>query len=248
MEIVSPALQGSAKCCVEFALWEGLRTLYGMSTTWAGLFDWDGVIIDSSRQHEKSWHALAAEEKRPLPPGFFLRSFGMKNEKIIPELFHWTHEPAEIRRLSLRKEELYREIILRDHIAPLPGVRELLEQLSVKSVPCVIASSTPRANIDVVIESFGLSRYFKDIVAGEDVTHGKPDPEVFLKAAGKAGFAPSRCVVFEDAHVGIEAGKAAGMKVVGVATTHPAETLDGADLIVNRLTDLTLEQLQQWFA
>jgi beta-phosphoglucomutase family hydrolase len=225
-----------------------LGTLRRMSSKrWAALFDWDGVVIDSSRQHEKSWHALAEEERRDLPPGFFLRSFGMKNEKIIPELFHWTTEAGEIRRLSLRKEALYREIIRREHIAALPGVRRLLDELRGGGIPCAIASSTPRANIDAVIEDLGLTGYFEAVVAGEDVTHGKPHPEVFLLAASKLNMPPERCVVLEDAHVGIEAGKAAGMKVVAVATTHAKETLEGADLVLERLTELKLASLEQWF-
>jgi beta-phosphoglucomutase-like phosphatase (HAD superfamily) len=85
------------------------------------------------------------------------------------------------------------------------------------------------------------------MVSAEDVTHGKPDPEVFLLAAQKLGMSPNRCVVFEDAHVGIEAARAAGMKVVGVATTHPADALQGADRVVRQLDELSVAELNQWF-
>ena len=214
---------------------------------WAALFDWDGVIIDSSRQHEESWQRLGEEEKRSLPPGFFLRSFGMKNEKIIPELLEWTNDPREVRQLALRKEALYREIIGCDGIAPLPGVREFLADLRGASIPCAVGSSTPRENIDCVIDALGIREFFAAMVCGQDVKHGKPNPEVFLLGASKLAMPPSQCVVFEDAHVGIEAAIAGGMKVVGVATTHPPESLRGANRVVRRLDELKLAELDEWF-
>ena len=214
---------------------------------WAAIFDWDGVIIDSSRHHERSWDRLAAEEKRALPDGFFLRSFGMKNQTIIPELLRWTTDTAEIERLSSRKEVLYRENLSAEGISPLPGVLKLLEDLRGEDIPCAIASSTPRKNIECVIDQIGVRNYFSATVSGEDVTHGKPNPEVFLLAARRLGAAPERCVVFEDAHVGIEAAVAAGMKSVGVATTHAAESLHRADRVVQRLTEISVAELNNWF-
>ena len=215
--------------------------------TWAAIFDWDGVVIDSSRQHERGWEMLAAEEGRVMPPGFFKRSFGMRNDRVISELLGWTRDPDRLRQLSARKEQLYRELIQHDHIAPLPGVVAWLDALRATRVPCAIASSTPRSNIECVIDALNLRSYFPATVTAEDVTRGKPDPEVFLCAAAKLGVAPPRCVVFEDAHVGIEAARAAGMRVVGLATTHPAETLQDADRVVTRLDELTVKQVRRWF-
>jgi HAD superfamily hydrolase (TIGR01509 family) len=205
------------------------------------------VIIDSGRQHEQSWQQLAVEQTRPLPPGFFLRSFGMKNERIIPELLGWTTDTKEVQQLSLRKESLYREIIAREDISPLPGVVEFLNALQREAIPCSVGSSTPRENIDCVIGRLGIRAYFRAVVCGQDVTHGKPNPEVFLLAAKKLGVPPRQCVVFEDAHVGIEAAIAGGMKVVGVATTHPPESLHRADRVVRRLDELAVTEIQQWF-
>ena len=212
---------------------------------WAAIFDWDGVIIDSSRQHELSWEQLAQHENQVLPAGHFQRSFGMKNERIIPELFGWTTDPVEIKRLSWLKEEFYRQIVRASGIQALPGVREFLERLDAAGIPRIIGSSTPRENIELVIELVGLRRYFQPIVAAADVTHGKPDPEVFLLCAQRLGFLASQCVVFEDAHVGIAAARAAKMKVVGVATTHPAATLLAADRIVHRLDELHPADLER---
>jgi beta-phosphoglucomutase family hydrolase len=213
----------------------------------AAIFDWDGVIIDSSRQHELSWQQLAKEEKRELPPNFFLKSFGMKNQKIIPELLGWVKGDEDVAQLAHRKETIYRETIRKTGIAPLPGVRELLEALRAAQIPCAIGSSSTRENITCVIDNVGLKDFFEAIICGDDVHRGKPDPEVFLLAASRLGAPPDKCVVFEDAHVGLEAARRGGMKVVGVATTHPAESLHDADRVVGRLTEVTVADLAKMF-
>lgn len=213
------------------------------------LFDWDGVVIDSSSQHEESWERLAAEENRLLPQGHFKRGFGMKNETILPNLLGWSHDPEEIRRLSLRKEELYREIILEKGIKALPGVPELLAMLSDLGIPAAIGSSTHRLNIMTTLRVLGLEHRFAAICSAEDVTLGKPDPQIFLLAAKSIHRAPEHCVVFEDAQVGIDAGLKGGMKVIGVATTHPKSELQGPHWTVNRLTEVTWEKLASlWVA
>lgn len=212
------------------------------------IFDWDGVVIDSSRHHEESWNRLAQEERLPLPEGHFLKGFGMKNEAIIPAILDWTHDPGEIRRLSLRKEVLYREIIRAWGIDPLPGVRVFLERLEAAGIPAVIGSSTHRLNITTSLDILELGRFFTAIVSAEDVTLGKPDPQVFLKAAGKIARPPSSCIVFEDAPMGIEAALAGGMKAVGVAGTHGSATLSRAHRIVPRLDELRIRDLEALFA
>ena len=211
----------------------------------AVLFDWDGVIIDSSRQHEESWERLAFEEKKTLPADHFTVGFGKKNEWIIPSLLRWTDDLAEIKRLSLRKEALYREIIVERGLSALPGVHVFLERLRAAGVPNCIGSSTHRENITTILGVLGFEGLFGGMVTSEDVSLGKPHPDVFLKAAAKTGVAPVRCVVLEDALAGIEAGHAGGMKVVGVATTHPAEVLAGkVHRVVKRLDELTVADLR----
>lgn len=215
---------------------------------WGAIFDWDGVVIDSSSQHEESWERLAVEIDKSLPEGHFKRGFGRKNEFIIPEQLNWSHDPAEIHRLSLRKEALYRDIVRERGLSPLPGVKEWLQTLKDAGVPCVIGSSTHRLNIGAALEIIHLSEYFQAIVSAEDVTHGKPAPDVFLKAASKIQREPARCVVFEDAHVGVEAAHNAGMKVVAVATTNPIADLHKADLAVESLDRVPLTTLDEWFS
>ena len=209
---------------------------------WGAIFDWDGVVIDSSRCHEESWERLAREEKRELPGGHFKAGFGRKNEVIIPEILGWTRDGAEIERMSLRKEELYRSVVRERGVEPLPGVRAWLERLCDASVPCVIGSSTHRANID-------LAPFFRDIVSAEDVKLGKPNPEVFLKAAARICRFPEKCVVFEDAFAGLQAARNGGMRCVAVATTNSAESLAGhADRVVLRLDEIQPAELTAWFA
>lgn len=207
------------------------------------LFDWDGVVIDSSAAHEESWERLSAEEGLPLFEGHFKLGFGRKNAFIIPNLLKWTDDPAEVKRLSLRKEALYRDIIAEKGLEALPGVRDLLKFLQDQGIPCCVGTSSDRLNIETSFELLGLGEYFVDIVSSEDVSHGKPDPEVFLLAANKVDRRPERCVVFEDALYGIEAGLKGGMKVVAVATTNPIDALHEAHIAVDRLTDLDYGQL-----
>jgi beta-phosphoglucomutase family hydrolase len=207
------------------------------------IFDWDGVVIDSSSHHEESWNRLADEIGKVLPPGHFKRGFGMKNEWIIPNLLEWTQSSQEIHRLSHRKEELYREVIRERGIEPLPGIRELLELLGEKGVPCAIGSSTHLQNITSTLGLLNLSHRFIAIRSAEDVNRGKPDPEIFLKAANSIQCLPENCVVFEDAQVGIDAAVAAKMKVIAVATTHPASQLYRADQVVDRLTEVHWDKL-----
>ena len=119
----------------------------------------------------------------------------------------------------------------------LPGVRELLDSLDANGVPRAIVTSTPRANLDLILASLGLTERFQALVAEEDASKGKPDPEGFLVAAERLGVSPAHCVVIEDAPAGLQAAKAAGMRAIGVTTTHPAPDLADADLVVDTLTE-----------
>jgi len=218
-----------------------------MPAAFAAIFDWDGIIIDSSRIHGESWAILAARENKYLPHDYFAKSFGMRNDTIIPKILRWTDDEDEIRRLSDLKEATYRELLAERSIAPLPGVKAFLTMLRSGGIPCAIGSSTPRLNIAAALAPLGFADCFRVIVAAEDVTRGKPDPHVFLLAAQQLGVAPERCVVFEDALVGVEAALAGGMKVVAVTTTSPAAALKSADRVVDRLDELSMREIERLF-
>jgi len=224
---------------------EALRA--GVIMNFGVIFDWDGVIIDSSDFHEASWERLAEHEGKELPPGYFKKGFGMRNETIIPEILQWTNDPQEVQRLADLKEQFYRAVMIRQGISPLPGVRPLLKSLRDHGIKCAVGSSTPLLNITTALNLLGLRDSFDAIVAAEDVTRGKPDPQVFLVAAQKIGMPPYRCVVFEDALAGIDAGRKAGMKVVAVATTNPPDRLTLAHRIVQRLDEISVDALERLF-
>ena len=211
------------------------------------IFDCDGVIIDSSALHIEAWKKLAAEEGLEFPEHLFKKSFGMKNEQIIPQLFKWTIDPKEIRRLDARKELLYRELIQIRGAATFPGVEPFLAMLQEQGIPCVIGSSAPRLNVTAALNSLGFEGFFQATVSGDDAILGKPDPQIFLMCARALGIRPGECVVFEDAHVGIAAARAGGMKVVAIANTFPRASLHDADYVVERLDELTLVNLKHLF-
>lgn len=218
-----------------------------MKAPWAAIFDWDGVILDSSKHHEESWARLAEEEGKILPEGHFLRGFGRRNVEIMRDLLAWSDEMEEIQRLSLRKEELYRAVVEDWGIQSLPGVRPWLERLGAAGIPCAIGSSTEEKNVRLGLRLLGLESFFATAVTAEHVQKGKPAPDVFLEAARRLGARPQRSVVFEDAPSGVEAARAAGMRVVGVTTTHPGGHLAGVDREVCRLDELRVEEVSDWF-
>lgn len=209
----------------------------------AVIFDWDGVVIDSSAQHEHAWEILAKEISKPLPDGHFLLGFGKKNQVIIPEILGWATDPTTITSLSNRKEEIYRELVQASGIHVLPGARELLAALLKAGIPRAIGSSTPRANLDAIFAATGLDAFFDAIACGDDVTHGKPAPDIFLLAAQRLHLPPADCLVIEDAHVGLEAARRAGMETLAVATTNPLADLQYADAAVESLASVTLDFL-----
>ena len=209
------------------------------------IFDWDGVVIDSSAQHERSWEILAKEISKPLSEGHFKLGFGKKNQVIIPEILGWAKDPEEIAALSDRKEAIYRELVRQSGVQILPGARELISALRLERIPCAIGSSTPRANLDAIFAATGLGELFEKIVSGDDVVHGKPAPDVFLLAAKLLGLPPAECLVVEDAHAGIESASRAGIPVLAVATTNPISELVAATGAVESLTDATPALLRE---
>ena len=164
------------------------------------------------------------------------------------DMLHWSEDPSEIQRLSLRKEELYREVVRDWGIEPLPGVKIWLERLEKAGVPCGIGSSTEAKNVELGLGMLGLGKFFRTAVTAEHVQKGKPAPDVFLEVAKRLEADPSRCVVFEDAPAGVEAGRSAGMRVVGVTTTHPGGHLEQVDREVRQLDELEVEDFASWFS
>ena len=213
------------------------------------IFDWDGVVVDSCKEHLDSWRMLAEAHGHTIPENFMLDTFGKRNVEIIPDILKWTSDPSEVQKMSDEKEVYYRKIVADRGIPTVEGVREFLAKLRDAGVPCAIGSSTPRENLEQALEKLGLSEYFAAAATMEDVEHGKPAPDVFLCAAEKIGVPPRKCVVFEDSEAGIDAAIAARMKSVAVATTHPADFWERRfagfpDIIIENFTPLSVSDIE----
>jgi HAD superfamily hydrolase (TIGR01509 family) len=197
------------------------------------IFDHDGVLVDTLKLHQDAWEELGRRSGLGLTPELVHRTFGMTNPSILRLVAGEAITDAEIADFSDRKETCYRDLA-RGNIALMDGVRDVLDALTAAGVALAIGSSGVRANLELTVAECGLGGRFARITSLEDVTRGKPDPQVFLVAAAGAGVPPERSVVFEDAPVGVRAAKAAGMYAVGVASSNPAEALRdaGADEVV----------------
>ena len=200
----------------------------------AVLWDLDGTLVDSEDLHWKSWQHAMGLERRPVTFDQFKASFGQRNETILREWLGSTATMDDINRVAEAKEIEYRRLAGEHGLTPLPGAAEWLVRLHAAGWKQAIASSAPRLNVDVMLRALHLDQYFDAIVTSEDVTRGKPDPQVFLTAASKLRVPPSRCIVVEDAAAGIEAARRAGMHSIGVSRT---ATL-GADAFVSSLSEL----------
>ncbi|HEX8336578.1 MAG TPA: HAD family phosphatase [Pyrinomonadaceae bacterium] len=200
----------------------------------AALWDVDGTLIDSREYHWLSWQDALAAEGFKVTPEQFADSFGRRNDEILRGYFP-SYPPGEITRVGDAKEIAYRRLVREHGIDLLPGVGRWLDRLRGEGWLQAVASSAPRANLVVIVEALGLSDYFAAVASAEDVTVGKPDPQVFLVAAARLGVEPGRCVVVEDAPAGTEAARRAGMRCVGVLSSHASLR---ADTVVRTLEEL----------
>jgi HAD superfamily hydrolase (TIGR01509 family) len=213
--------------------------MYQKRREYAVLWDVDGVIIDSGEQHRESWRMLAQENGLNYSDERFWASFGRRNADVIPYLFDITPPKDELARLADRKEEIFRQLLAAE-AQPLPGAKELMEALHQAGYRQALGSSAPTANITLVVELLGIGRFLDGSVSGEEVTHGKPAPDIYLAAAERSGVVPTQCLVIEDAVAGIEAAHAADMTALAVRRAGVADPpgLQQADYIASSLTEV----------
>lgn len=206
-------------------------------SSYAVIFDMDGVIIDSNPYHKISLRQFCEKYGFHLSDEELIKKiYGRTNKEWIANLFG-NLSKEELSRYGEEKESLFREIFKND-IRALDGLPEFLENLKQNNVPIAIGTSAPRSNVDFVLDHTRLANYFSVILHEADVEHGKPNPEIYLKVAARLGYEPSRCIVFEDSLSGVESARRAGAKVVGVATTHSMEELSHTDFIIRDFKDL----------
>jgi HAD superfamily hydrolase (TIGR01509 family) len=201
----------------------------------AVLWDMDGTLVDSLGLHWIAWRDIAAAAGITVTYGQFVSTLGKRNDEILLEWFGPDVDPTYAARLSLDKEARYRELIRTEGIRPSPGVMTWIARLRAAGWKQAVATSAPRLNEEAVVDALRMADLFDARIAAEDVTHGKPHPEVFLVAAARVGASRHRAIVVEDAAAGIEAGRRAGMRTIGVSANGP---LPGADIVVSSLADL----------
>jgi beta-phosphoglucomutase len=208
----------------------------------AVIWDMDGVIADTSLYHRQAWQQALLKKGINYTEEDFQKGFGQRNEEIIKSILGEETSQDEIKEITVDKEESFRSLV-KPNIKSLPGVIELLKTLAGHEIKQALASSTPMENLILLTGELGIKGYFQVIVSAEDVSIGKPDPQVFLLAAKRLGVEPENCIVIEDAVTGIAAAKKAGMTCLAVTNTNPGTKLTEADLIVDSLETITVTDI-----
>jgi beta-phosphoglucomutase family hydrolase len=212
----------------------------------AVLWDLDGVIADTGESHYLAWKGVFAKRGATFSHEDFMRFFGRRHDTIIEFALGKDLPREEFDKVTEEKQADYRRRVVRS-LKAMPGAIELLKSLQEHGVKSAIASSAPIENITVILRALDIERYFQAIAPGTEVPVGKPDPQVFLLAAERLAVGPRNCLVIEDAIAGVKAAKQAGMKCVAVTNSHPADTLEEADLIVDSLEKVGVEELKGLF-
>jgi beta-phosphoglucomutase family hydrolase len=197
----------------------------------AVLFDMDGVVVDNLPYHVDAWLLFCERKGIPLTREIFYRELNGMNSK---DTFEWFYKRemsrAEVEVLEDEKELIYRDFY-RDHINPAPGLLVFLQTLRAHGIKTALATSAGPGNIDFILDGLGIRDQFDAVIGGAEVRKGKPDPEIYLKAADLVGVEPGLCWVIEDSLQGIAAGQSAGMRVVGISTSHTPAELAHTDVV-----------------
>lgn len=214
----------------------------------AAIFDMDGTLVDNSAVHVRAFELFCNRYGVNDWRNKLEKAFGMGSDDIMRMLL-----PEEVIRerglqaLGDEKEEIYRTIYAPE-IAPVKGLKELLELLRKAGIRCAVGSSGCRQNVEFVLSSCKIEEYFEVKISGDMVSRCKPEPEIYLTAAKALGVKPEECIIFEDARAGFEAARRAGAgSIVAIATTLPSEVIleeQLADVVVEDFSEITsIEQL-----
>ena len=203
----------------------------------------DGVVVDNTKYHILAWQGFAKQYGLAVSAKTVREKFmGRLGREIMRDVLKRDLSQSEILRLDAKREAGYRKLYSKA-IKSVTGLDIFLKHLKDNKVKIALATAAPAANVKFTLNRTGLKKYFKVIIDATGVKRGKPSPDVFLKAAKVLKVKPGRCIVFEDAMMGIEAAKRAGMKVVGVATSHPKHELTHTDLVIKNFKNLKLSKL-----
>jgi beta-phosphoglucomutase len=210
-----------------------------MSEIRALIFDMDGVIVDSNPWHRIAWTEYTRRHGVEMTEAMQERMYGKRNDEIVRDFLGATLDEPTVFAHGAAKEALYREL-MKPRIAEslVPGIREFLARY--RDLNLAVATNAEAPNVDFVLDDAGLRSFFRVIVNGHQVTNPKPHPEIYLRVAEQLGVFPEHCVVFEDSYSGVASGLAAGMRVIGVTTTHTS--LPGISLLIPDFNDPALEE------
>ena len=212
----------------------------------AFIFDMDGTIVDNMAFHTDSWITFFQRRGKDIDADeFFRTTAGRQGQEIIRSHLGEHLENDEIVTLNEEKEAVYRELY-EPHRKTVTGFDDLIEQAKLRGVALAVATAAPNANIAFTLDGLDLRRHFDTVVGAADVPRGKPHPDVFLLAAERCGVAPEHCIVFEDAPLGVEAARRAGMRAVVLTTTLPAAAFAEFDNVIHIASDfseLTIDEL-----
>ena len=209
----------------------------------AVIWDMDGVLADTAPFHLSAWQKVFQERGVKFTKEDFRHSFGRRNDAIIRKTLGKETSQEEIDAISGKKEASFRRRIGRN-LKPLPGVIKLITSLEEHGFKMALASSAPIENIQLLSTGLGIENRFQAIISDKDVTQGKPNPQGFLLAAQRLGVEPRNCIVIEDAVAGVAAAKRAGMHCLAITNTHPRESLAEADLIVDTLEGVSINDIE----
>lgn len=211
----------------------------------AVIFDMDGVIVDNGDFHVKAYAELCKRYNLEFSEeDFKVHKFGKVNEEVLSELFGRELVPDEIVRLAGEKEMLYREIY-RPELKAMPGLIDLMKALKDNKIPVGVATSAPAENVEFILGGLDIGHYVDVVVDDSMVNEGKPDPEVYLKAAALLETEPGNCIVFEDSLSGTMAAYHAGAKVIALTTTLQAADHKYAHHTLSDFTSISVQELLQ---
>jgi beta-phosphoglucomutase family hydrolase len=217
------------------------------NTKRAFIFDMDGTIVDNMAFHTESWVAFFQRRGTAIDADEFFRTTAGRQGKEIIRSHLGEHLPDdEVDLLNLEKEAVYRELY-EPHRKTVSGFDTLIAQAKQGGVTLAVATAAPNANITFTLDGLDLRRHFDAVVGAADVARGKPNPDVFLLAAERCGVAPEHCIVFEDAPLGVEAARRAGMRAVVLTTTLPAEAFAEFDNVIHIASDFSAMTIDALF-
>ena len=201
----------------------------------------DGTLIASTEADYQAWQRLLAEYGVGLSFDDYFPLLGIRSIDLVKMKLNLTG-PAADKALE-KKMQYFREVVAERGVEQIPFALRLIQELRRYSIRLALATSSRRQKTELIMSHTGLLEYFEVIVTGEEVVHGKPSPDIFLKAAEKLDLLPTECLVVEDAASGVQAAKVAGMKCVAITTTHERSSLEKADIIIESFEYLNVAEL-----